>query len=599
MTFSIAGARIVAVLSLSVLCANEAFGRLVLPPIHIHGDLAYTVRYRDYRLREDSDEQLTTLRLNANTFVWQPWFARVDLGLALGANRVEQDSGSSTSDLEGYNGRFSIFPGSRFPGELYFQKDDSRLETLDMEDDGELIVFLSDYTLRRHGFHQVYQSRGGKYYGLRVESTDLTDEDGVDYSELLEVSAKTGIGDHRLSANLRLFDIDRTEGEEDVSSQRGLLRHSWRSSSTFNIDNVFDYSLEDTVPTNRPTTIRENIQFNSFTSWQNSGERPLRLTSNFRASQTGREVNRLDDYTTLYSLSLGALYDLTQTVQLTSSAGYQESTGSVREDEERLFGSLGARYRSPQYDFGGFSYSWSPFTRYTREDQISASSKTWDVGVGHDVRRRYLVGEASTIGVSFSQTASTSDTRTSGELLEDRQERNLTTLAGVRWSRNLRSNQIQASLTVSENRRYSNEDDRIRLTNLQISGTQYLSRHSTMTAHATVQNSDSNNEGGLEEASSGRTSDSIRASVRYQHRRAFGVHRLRFTSEYVRTDREFVSEISTEEDLLAEKRADRVWENRLRYDIGRLELRLIARSARRDEETENSVIARVVRRFLR
>ena len=483
MKVSFAGVRFLSVLLLLIAGVGDASGRLILPPIHINGDLAYTLRQRNYSLREDSDEQLTTLRLNANTYVWQPWFARVDLGMTLGINRVEQETGSSDSDVEGYNGRFSLFPGSRFAGELFFQKDDSRLQTLDREDDGELIVFLSDYTLRRQGLNQSYRTQGGTYVGFRFEDTEFADETGVDRSDLIELSAKSGLGDHRLSGNFRLFDVDRSGDEEDITSSRGLFRHSWRSRSVFSIDNTLDFSQEETFPGDRPETIRDNLQFNSFSSWQFRGERPLRLTSNFRFSETGRQVNRFDDNTTLFSVSTGALYDLTPRLQITSSAGYQESRGTVRESEERLFGSIGARYRSPQYDLGGFDYSWSPFVRYTSEDQVSASPRNWDVGVGHDVRRRYVTGKNSTVGISFSQTAAATETDTSGEFLEDRQERNLTSLAGIRWSRSQRSNQIQAALTVSENRGYSDEDNTIRLANLQLLGRATGCRHSRTIPH--------------------------------------------------------------------------------------------------------------------
>jgi hypothetical protein len=62
----------------------------------------------------------------ANTFIWQPWFARVSGGLGLGFNTSSTMTGKSSGNIVTGNAIFSLLPSSRFPFEARFSRSDSR-----------------------------------------------------------------------------------------------------------------------------------------------------------------------------------------------------------------------------------------------------------------------------------------------------------------------------------------------------------------------------------------------------------------------------------------------------------------------------------------
>ncbi len=582
----------------------EVKANWVLPPIRLNGELAHTVRQRDLSDRGKSDENLSTLRLKANTYLWEPWFARVDAGFTVGVTKIDRDTETSSSDVNGYHGKFSLFPYSRFPTEIYFQRDDSRLENFEQDAgvSSELLVFLSDFTNTRYGINQIYVTPEGTRYWLRAENNEFNDEEGTDISTVVNLGLNSMIQFHKLDLSFRLFDVDRAAEGEDNNDKQSVVRHSYRPDSSFSVENILDYNIEDTEFDDDKVTRFENLQFTSFSLWKPATSYPLRLNGNLRLNQTNRRSDLEETKTEVENVSIGAVYDVTQRTQITASAGISESSNSEGQEGETNFQTLGARYRSRQYDIGGFGYSWSPFATVTNEEDESSTSQIYDAGLAHDLRRRIPLSEYSNLSLSLGQTANVRETDVEdqgGATLQPRaNEERLTNQGSIRWSRNNSSSSSQISLTLGESREFGEQSSRLELANLQISGTQYFSRLSSLSGNITLQQSQfSDEEQERETGNSRNTSSSL--SARFTKQRLFGIRRFQFTSEYLKTDREFRTDLDDSNPLLAERRADQVWDNRLKYSIGRIELSLIARAAERDGQTERSIIARAIRRILR
>ena len=135
-------------------------------------------------------------------------------------------------------------------------------------------------------------------------------------------------------------------------------------------------------------------------------------------------------------------------------------------------------------------------------------------------------------------------------------------------------------------------NDHLRLLNVQLTGNLQMGVWSVFTANFTLQQIKQKLDGEEEERSSVLRS----GTATYQHLRVFGVQRLRFALQATFND------MTLESRLLGDVNAphdqfSRLYESRLLYDIGRLELRLGTRIATLDGKTDHQIYFRVNRQF--
>ncbi len=125
-------------------------------PIGFHGSLAYDLRVQDVgkagdEPRERSMQQFVTARLDAVTYLWQPWFATLSGALGLTTGWSDEGSGTPTSRDQFATGRaqLNLFPSSRFPFEAHYEVTDTRV-------DGGLVA-LQPARWTRMGVSQSYR----------------------------------------------------------------------------------------------------------------------------------------------------------------------------------------------------------------------------------------------------------------------------------------------------------------------------------------------------------------------------------------------------------------------------------------------------------
>jgi hypothetical protein len=114
------------------------YERLSGAPVVVTGNLGYEFRVQRGDFQEPAVNHLLYARMDAATYLWQPWFARLTGGLGLsgswtgitGGIGVGGGAGGYTFDrfVTG-TAQLSLFPVSRFPFEAHVDVTDSRNDT--------------------------------------------------------------------------------------------------------------------------------------------------------------------------------------------------------------------------------------------------------------------------------------------------------------------------------------------------------------------------------------------------------------------------------------------------------------------------------------
>jgi len=585
-----------------MLTASPAMARKYsLAPIQLGGELSYTLRQADAMERDDRDEQLTRFRLTANSFIWQSWFARWQAGLTFGVNRSERDAlagtETTTSDVASGNLLFRFFPVSHFPLELFYDQNDSRVE--DTRD------FLSDIEFTRYGIAQRYNAANGNRYRLRLETNEIIDEEGAeDTGDLIRLGVSRSFNAHQVSFDYGLTQIDRDErvtrrtGIDDDSRDVAMtLRHSFRPGRQFNISNTLDFDEEDTEILEGVDIRFSSLQFNSFLTWQPNITRPLRITGSTRVSNFDRTSAGIDSDSELIDLSVGAIYDLNQYWQLTGSVGLDQSERGS-DTARTTFESVGFRYRPDLITLGKFDYNWSLGSTVTNfDEEEEGNSQDLDFGIGHNLSRRFALEDQSSIVFRLSENARAQDD-TSEDEFNSNSERVLVHGTSLTWNKSQGRTNLSAGISLNDSRDFGEDEDTFQLGNVRFSGYHQLGRHASLSGNLGYQIT-RRDDFGFDESGGSRRDKSSSVNLRYIHGRTFGVRRLRFKSEV--TVRNSLLRSDADDDLrsllLNDRQADREWENRLDYAIGRLDLTLSSTFSETEDDMERSMMFRVTRRF--
>lgn len=586
--------------------AAAAAAQYTLAPITVTGELAYAVAQRDFRLREDEVEQFLNLRVNANTFIWQPWFARLSGGLNFGIRNTERDTSSDDSTLTGGHARVRVFPGSRFPFEAYYERDDSRNDSRSLigaepDQPAARSVVINDYLSTRYGVTQSYSSPRATYYTFRAEHNDITDDGGTDRLDAVDFGVSGMAGRHSLSLNTKFRNLEIAEPRERTQDFRALLTHSFRPTRTSSVNNQLDLDRETNRFADSGTEqTTSTLQYNGFGTWAPPGARkPLNLYGTARVDMIRFDARR-DEFASAssaenYDLSASAVYDWSRHLQYYggASAGMNSSSGSASDTFTTQF--AGTRYRPDDIPLGRWSYNWSAAADLTNETG-DTSSQSLGAGAGHGLARNWVTGTNSNLALNLSQSLTARETTDEAQSQQDLMDQ-----VALRWARQSGPGQTFAGVSLSDNRTFGDDAGDTQLLNVQVNQNLQFGRYASLTGGITGQWSRFSDEDVGDGAP--RTSQSVAANVRYAHNRVFQVPRLSFTSELVVLDSDYESrEIQTldaEERLVRERLADRSWNNELTYRIGRLELALIGRLAEFNDEREQTVMLRARRFFAR
>ncbi|MDO8991393.1 MAG: hypothetical protein Q7U91_17345 [Sideroxyarcus sp.] len=536
------------------------------------------------------------LKIGADSYLWQPWFAQLGGNLDFSASHRNTGSsgqvapGSSSSagqNIYTLNGdaRLTVLQQSRFPFNAFYEKGDSRQT-------GSLGL-ADDYGFRRAGVTQAYQTLGGANYFASYDRNTQNSERSGNYRQdniRVEMSKQFDM-QHIEVAGSRNTNTREANGER---ARVDLLsaRHSYAPDMTLSVESQAnatrsDYRLERNLNDVRLTQVNSNAFWRSDESplTVNGGLRLLALTSE-SDSGLGATTAVLNSA----NANLGAYYEYDRNIRFNASANANLSDNET----ERLVTSnetLGATYQADVVPLGKFSYDRTVSLNASNRSGGPESGQQLALQASHGVNRNFAMDSLGYLGMNLSQ---------AGTVARDtaRDEPRLLQHSGaLTWS--LVSGEVQTyvRLSASDSRAVGGEQDSVfQLVNFQFSSSQPLDNRSSLNGNLTIQSvrqrigtqaGAATTEGG-----DGKFVTSSGADLNYFHQRAFGVPMLRFVSTLTLTSDAFLPVAGGPQDM-----AQKSWENRFDYAIGRTQLTLSARISEVNRGERNTSIWFTVKRL--
>ena len=549
---------------------------------------------------------MESVNLRASSYIWQPWFAQVSGELNLLTSQQREGgsgapgaagSGMKSTSLTG-GAQLSLFPVSRFPFTASFNASDSRTG-------GELTN--NAYTSRRYGLTQSYAPpQGGSSYRLSYNRSDMTSAAvGTDTANALNAGMSWSGGSNTVSINGNGYTNTRSNSGDSSSINTVYATHSYRPSPGFSVESLANYSSNqyNLASTGLPMDLRSRfLQLNSFATWRPAEASPLLLTGGARLYQNSAGANGATSDTRTISANAAATYALNRNTRLNAGGVVTQTSGGAGGG---VFTSqtAGINYAADTIKLGEYAYVWNAGANLGNQTGGESSRRNFGAQIGHRVNRNIALGEGSALSINASQDYS----RLSDSLLSSSQS--LLHSAGASWNRRLgEAASTVLSLTASDSRTTGYTEQHFQLVNLQASGQLALSREASVSANITFQAARQTAAYAFSTATNGTPafstsstpaggfSTSAGGNLSYQHTRAFGLPRLRYYALLNLNRQQVQTRLDGNIDAPIE-RVNWAFEQRLDYDIGRLQTRLSLRVAEMAGRTNSMIFFRVQRQF--
>lgn len=562
-----------------------------LAPVRWGGKVASELRVTGISGIQRQAQRVDSAEVIARTFIWQPWFIQLSGGLGVLRSHQLSSRGeggaalpasqSDSSALTGH-GTLVVFPMSRFPFQARAERTDSRTSEA---------ITAQDYTTTRVGVRQDYRpERAMTNYSVSADRSVVDSaSSGRDTLEVWEarVTGQSGSQNYHLAAlNSRNW---RDRGDE-ADIDRVNLSHTYREGARLTVSSLAsaDRSVLRRLDALLPTEDRSRLmQFNSQATWRPATDSPWYLSGGARFFRTEVENQGVAAETRTSSANIGANYRMNSKLTLTGNASVAELVTDTSRDVLTSIGT-GITYTPGIIPVGAYSYNRSVGATVSRqtggaEGDRSAATVQFD----HGLTRSVVLDGSSTLGVNLGQGVSVSD-----DTLSDRTDTLLHT-AGISWAVSPSGNsQAYTSLSAADSRRRGPAESDFQLVNLQLTGQYRFSRFAQGAANFTAQASRTSSPlvstDGYDTTAAG--------TLSYQHTRAFGVPGLSYTALYSINESQFVTRQQGNLEAPPD-RENQFLEQRLDYNIGRLETRLLGRIAETDGMRHWLVFLRVTRRF--
>ena len=560
-----------------------------LPPIRWGGSTTSEVRLHqsgDQRARLQHAGHAT---IRAASYIGQPWLAQVGATLgflsthASGGGGAETPGTSSSSASITGSGTLALFPLSRFPFNAYVERNDSRAS-------GEMVQ--NDTVNTRFGVRQSYTPADGRsnYSASFDRSTLSSAAFGLDTVNALAVNANRTFDANTVdlaggyTSNLRSNTGERTR----LGRVHG--RHRYQSDGLLSVETLASLTRSEfhLVSGDIPQDNRSHfIQASSFATWRPGEDSPLFVTGGGRYFQSRIELNGTPSESRTLVGNVGASYALTSNTTLGGSATVAQAVTAETSD---LFTSqtANATHVSSPLNVRGFLYTWNAAANLANNTSTrTGSRRNFGGQLGHNITRDFGIRDTSVVTLSAGQNVNSSfDTVTS-------QSTTLGHNANLTWRLVPRANTTGLmSLLGSDSRTYGHNANRFQLVNAQATGQLQLNRYSFAAANLTVQAVRHSTP--LEPATGFSWMKS--GSFSYQHVRAFDVPRLRYFASYNINDMQLATRLQGDVSAQREQVSQSL-EQRLEYNIGRIEIRLSARVAVIDGKRSALIYLRIGRQF--
>ncbi len=569
--------RISIVVLLLCFSAEKSIADLTMAPIRYWGDVTYEHRVENYNQSENQIRQLATVNLKGNTFLWQPWFARFNAGMGLTYNRLDREtSGVSNGEIATGNAQLLMLPQSRFPLDLHFSSQDSRVT-------GNALG-SKPYSNTRYGISQKYRSLDGSLNGQANYDHNLQKTEGQadDISDLFTLSLGKVVDRHQFN-----FDGSREKAERRSSNinylrNNAIVRHSYRPDSYFSMENMASV-VETEDDTSSFINNNRQLQLTSNSFWR-PHDKPIygNVGARYYAS-LNENGNVIADSKTLNAYG-GINYDVTRAFRVTGNvtANRTENGSSSAITSTQ---SMGARYNPEYMNLGKFQYNWNASANILNRSGggggLNGQHATGQLG--HNMLRRYTVHPGLEYSANLSQSF-VSDYDTVADNVN--RINNSLSFTGRKSGG---SGNIYARLIGSDSRSVmSSRHEVYQVINLQLTSSHSLTFKSALTGNITI-NATKNE---LSNMPSGGFATTSSANLVYRHVMVFNIPRLYFISD-LKYDKELTRPVA----INREKQDRKIWENRLDYTIGRLQMRLSLRVSKINSTSYNILMFRVKRLF--
>lgn len=543
-----------------------------LPPVRFGGSVSYNVR-RDMSGDQTSTQSglTTTLNASTNTYIWQPWFARVNG--ALGFTVATDSSGSSeAAERSSKNvivtgsGQLSVLSQSKFPFEAHFQRSDNRVSSD--------LALANGYASQRYGFSQRYYRPEGDAMIGWDRSTQTSADAGRDLQDSLQLRLSHRLEHHQLQLN-----GDRTTNKHEKTGERAVqnnlaLQHSYTPDPSISVESLANISRSDNRLQQGSNDSRL-LQLSSNAFWRPSGQ-PMTVTGGVRmfaleTDSAGVAVNGNPVGARLFNANanLGVNYEFNRFTRLNAAANVNMSDNRGKKSTSTNQ-SVGVSYQPEAIEWGAFRYNWGTSANGSNRTGGQESERQLTLQFSHSLSRSFKLAGGSTVAVDASQSVSaTASSVAPGS--EPAATKQLTHNGSVSWDIPQASGSSLMRLSVSDSRALDGRQEYFQLINFQASGNRPTGSYSSWTGNLTLQATRQGRGQGLHgstEPDKGFVTSSG-GSISYQHQRLFGYRRLRFGSD-LRLNSDALLPLfgSAQVQELA------AWENRLDYFIGRTQLRL-------------------------
>ncbi len=559
-----------------------------LPTVRFGGVVSYNLR-RDMSDEQNSSQQGLTTTLNASTssFIWQPWFARVNGNLGFTMSQASSSSDQavnigknrSQSVIVTGGGQLSVLEQSRFPFKAHFERNDNRVTTD--------LALPNAYASQRYGFTQSYARAGGNSMIGWDRNTQTSAVSGRYKQDALQLNLSQSLDKHRLQLlGNRSMNTHESTGETAVQNNLSL-QHSYAPNPSISVENMANISRSG-FHLRQGDNATRLLQLSNQAFWR-PADQAMTVTGGARvfmleADTTGFGGNSVAVGARIRNANAnaGVNYDLSRFARINAGVNVNlAENNAVKSASSNQ--SAGASYQPASIELGGFRYGWSTSGNATNRTGADAGRQL-TLQLGHQVSRSFKLESGSTVSMEGSQSLATVSGSATA-LNETESTRQLIHSGSLSWDLSQQSGAARLRLSASDSRTLGDRQESFQLVNFQASSNWPTGRYSSWSGNLTIQavrQSANTNVGSMNplnlqtnrEPNRGFVASSS-GSISYQNQRMFGVPRLRFVSDLRLNSQALLPLLGSAKDQETAS-----WENRLDYSIGRTQLRVHALLAR-------------------
>jgi len=534
-------------------------------PIRAYGNLGYFFTYTEADQGAVGNNTVGTLSLNADSYIWRPWFATLNVGGTSSMSRSQTETTSGNVDILQTHGEFSLLPRSRFPFRLSFNTNNNVSEW------GMIPTFGEDYRSQYVNARQSVITRSGDRFDVWYTSRSRNYFDTKYLDDTVGGKLKIRGTHYNLYSNGTYQERKKEGSKDETKNALASVTHNYFPTSDFYIKTLMSHSIfsdgnESEISSiflNRKTS---TSQMSSLFYWR-PVYRPYTMTGGMRAYRRDSEIGNADDHVQVgVDANIAANYTLTRRTRLTATANAAVLHMNQTSDARNTNQSLLLSYRSDNWFFRNIGYHWfanaGVGNKINIEFEETDYSQNLNGSIGHTAQRVWITGNRSSFKFSATQTAR--DTILSEDL---ENSLNLAHSATLFWNEELRKGRFYTQLSVLDSRDIDDETE-TQILNYQFSRIVPVNRLSQWGAHLSMQSSRRHAPGDVEDSFLDGFLTTASGRLNYQHGRMFGIYKLKFRLKL---------DVSSTANRDGEDRQQADLEARMGYNIGKLSTALIGR----------------------